>query len=554
MNLKNLRLILVGLGVLAILAFTLVFLFRQPIKSFVNSIRAERLQTQAQMAFEQEHWAEAARIGQAAYYLDKDNTDVQMIVARSLLKLRAWSAIAWWNMILDEPDVPVEELREMTGALLEGRFVEEALPLLTRLMQLDPDNPETKRLWLRSLEVQHRYRKALSVAGSMAQPDVNDWSIHQAYMTMQRNLAQDEGMERVIEHLQRLLNDDGPLALNAARQLLFSQKADFDTREASAVYIQEHSDSAIDLLAAASFEVKEGLQDRSVLDPLLNEILEDPDPGQLEDLLEWARWMNAADWFFTNVDWETYRRNKGEPDAYFNLLMEEGRFDRVLEMTETSATQGEADMSTFLYYRSLALARVGEEERSRGTLELAVQTVDPDQPEKLERFLVRDGQWEMLSSLYDIVLENDPANNSYLMKALAARYYSGDQDSMPSLLSRVDVDLLNSTPDMQGFYLYLRLLAEGYSNDVHKDLEKLVTRYPELFDFRVILGVSYTLQGRGELASQLLQGMPPLSNTAPRYIRIAAIIAGERNRELLLAGEMEHLLPRERYLVSLRLE
>ncbi len=250
MNLKKLRLILVGLGLLLMLALGTVYLFRHPIKSYINSIRSERLQSQAVTAFEQEHWAEAARIGQAAYYLDKDNKEVQMIVARALLKLRAWSALSWWNMILDEPDIPVDELREMTAALLEGRFVEEALPLLSRLMQLDPDNPETKRLWLRSLEVQHRYRKALSVAGSIAQSDVDDWSIHQAYMTMQRNLSPDEGMDEVIQHLKRLLDEQGPLAINAARQLLFSPRADVEIREQAARYIEEKAESAIDTIGS----------------------------------------------------------------------------------------------------------------------------------------------------------------------------------------------------------------------------------------------------------------------------------------------------------------
>ncbi len=551
MKLSKLRVILLVLVGQACVGLGAVYLLRAPIKSYINEIRAERVFAKAEEAFAAERWADAARLGTAAHHLDQGNLNIDLLVARALLKQRNAAAISWWNLVLDSPAIPVDELRELTAALLSAQQLEEALPFLSRLVQLDGDNPETHRLWLQSLQIQHRYQRVRTLAGSFAEGGSEDWSIHQAYLHMQRASSGAGEGNQVLEHLRRLLEEDGPLSLNAARELVFIRDIDPESLQLASRYLVANGESDLDKLHAASAEAKAGLRDHKSLTELLVPIVEEPNPGDLEKLLRWARWMNAEPWYLEQIDYATFRANEGNPDMYLGLLLSRGKFAELLELTETAASEGGDGMAAFLYYRSAALEETGEPEAARNTLNLAVQTVDPANYDTLERYLARDGRWNLLSQLYDILIETDTDNSVFLIKALGARYYSGRQDDLKPILERINTEAFETKPDMQGFLLYTRLLEGEYTPEVHKAIEELMANYPEVFDFRLILGVSYVLQGRSSLGRELLAGMPGMGRQAPRYLRVAAVILGLPAKDLLLPGETETLLPRELFLISL---
>ena len=63
MKLSKIRVVLLGLLAFGILGLVGVFVFRAPIKGYVNEIRAERIFNLAQEAVEGERWAEASRYG-----------------------------------------------------------------------------------------------------------------------------------------------------------------------------------------------------------------------------------------------------------------------------------------------------------------------------------------------------------------------------------------------------------------------------------------------------------------------------------------------------------
>ena len=75
MKLSKFRVVLVGLLALLVVGALGIYIFRAPIKSAVNEIRAERIFNRAQEAFVAERWVEAARLGIAAHHLDRENTD-----------------------------------------------------------------------------------------------------------------------------------------------------------------------------------------------------------------------------------------------------------------------------------------------------------------------------------------------------------------------------------------------------------------------------------------------------------------------------------------------
>ncbi|MEX0330148.1 MAG: hypothetical protein AB3N64_01880 [Puniceicoccaceae bacterium] len=552
MKLSKFRVVLLGLLVAVIAGMAGVYVFRAPIKATVNEYRAERIFTRAQEAFAAEKWAEASRLGIAAHHLDPANTQIDLLVARSLLQQRNAATVAWWKLVLDEPELPVDELRELTKALLAARDVDEALPFLSRLVELDGDNPETQQLWLASLQLQHRYDKVRALAGTFAQGGSEDWNIHSAYIRMQRSMDADAGLESVVTHLDQLIAEAGSLALPAAREMIFLPGVSSAHLLDAANYLKTQSENPVDQLLASGVEIKEtgGSLDSAL--PYLNRILDDPQPGDLDKVFNWAKWMGAGSWILDKIDWQTHQEFGGTPDPFLGLLLAEGMNAQLLELTEAAASEGGDQMTAFLYYRSIVLQETGETEEARSILNLAVQTVDPEHYRILERYLARDGQWQLLSDLYDILLENNPEEPVYIVKALSSRYYSGDHDALPPLLQQADMEAYQAQPDAKGFILYLKLLQEGSTPEIHNAIEGLMAAFPNVYDFRLILGVSYTLQGQRAQGRELIADMPPLGMNAPRYIRVAAVILGNPADDLLRMTEREVLLPREKFLISIR--
>jgi thioredoxin-like negative regulator of GroEL len=331
------------------------FILREPIRARVNGIRAERLMEKAETAFAAEDWGDAARLGRAAHFLDSDNRQTDLLVARALLKEHNPSSIGWWKRVLDEPDLPIDELRILTHAVLQQGDLDNGLLFLNRLMQLDPDNPGTQRLWLTALGMQGRLGSAQAYAEQM-------------------NLE---------------------------------------------------------------FEVVPGEQDDS--------------------------------------------------DA-------------------------------------------------------------------LASNLFRAGEWKLLQQVLARRLLEDPDNPALLVKLLAAHYHSGDAAALPDLLARIKPGALESQPVWESFVHYLNLLNGGFEPDLHLRMEQLLARYPEVFEYRLVLALSFLLQGQAQLARGLIVDMPDLPPATARHLRVCAVILGMPEADLILPGEKDLLLPRERALIQAALE
>lgn len=550
MNITKVRLIiLVILGLVLVLSGG-AFLAKDAIRGWVNGIRAERLQEKAQAAFEDERWEQASRQGQAAHYLDPDNTEILLLVARSTLKQRIGTTLGWWKLIVDEPDLPVEDLRLLTRILLSSGQLEDGLLFLNRLVELDPDDPETLRLWLQSLERQRQYPRAAELARNVAKSGIEDWGLHQFYMTLENQLVGAGGEAAVIEHLQTLMSAGGPLALNAARELALSPSVPAEIRLKASGYLAENGIFQLDKLYAWSVEVKEGTREEASLFPLLNEIVETAEEGDLTELLKWARFMNATDWFLENVSWEAFQENAEDIEPYLSLILDEGNNERLLALTERQYSQGQVeDAETLLYFRAVALENLGRKEEAQAALELALQTTDPSASNKLERLLLLNNRWDLLTRLYQLILSEEPGDQ-VVFKALAANYYIGRQEEVEDLLKGIDLDTYDDSPGQASFIHYLRLVTFGFDPKLHSHLEALLARYSKISDFRPVVGISYLLQGRTEIATDFLDGVPELEVNAPRYLRVATVLLGRPADDLMLPGEIEFLLPREKYLLS----
>jgi tetratricopeptide (TPR) repeat protein len=318
----------------------------------------------------------------------------------------------------------------------------------------------------------------------------------------------------------------------------------------AADYLLENGRTRIDQLYAISVKVREGVEKEDALYPVLDGILDEPPEHMLADVARWAVWMGRSDWFVERVDWQAFRNNGNEPDLYLRTMIDAGKNRQLLDLSEQLGTQQGSDSPVFLYYRALAWQNLGDDEQAENILRLATQVVEPGEFGVLERYLLQDNRHDLLLQLYRTQLRETPGDPR-LLQSLASAYYAlGSQDELEALMQEIDIADYAAIPPALSFMLYLKLLLADNPTEYHMDLESFIARYPEVYDFRMVLGVSYLLQNQRELAPEFARQMPPITLSAPRYIRVCAMLLGEEG-VFLAPGEIEYLLPRERLLLSL---
>lgn len=548
MTFAKIRIYLVGALGAVLLLVGGVYLFREPIKETIRETRAERIMERAELAFAEERWEDVVRLGQAAHFLIPDADGPELLVALALLRQRDAATISWWERIIDQPDLPIEDLRLLISGLLGMGDVDRALPFINRLVELDPDAVETRRLWLQSLQEQGRYARAFSLAEAFTAQGEMDWNIHRTYLQLRR--GEDVG-EALIGHLAGLLEEDGPLSLNAARELVVIEPASPDLRDQAATYLLEHAEDDLDRLYAVSHAVQRGQAEATEVFDLLDRMIADPGADLIEPLAEWVEWYGAEDWFAENVTWELFQASGGAAEPYLALLLRAEAYDRILALTQNFSEESGDTLAAFLYFRSQALVQTGEPERAAEALGLSVQAIDPEVAGGLESFLLRGGYWELLEQLYQAMLLNDPEDEVIQFKILATRYFDGDQGALLSPLRTLPPGSFEDRPNMEGLLCYLHLILKGSTPELHQHLERLMTEYPEVFDFRLLVGVSHVLRGNVTVGRSLAEEMPELGRDGPLYLRVAAVLLGYPADALLGLQERADLLPREKYLLSL---
>ena len=544
---------LIGIGMVAVslaLLLGVLYFSRGAIREMINDYRGDRLYGQAVEAFDAGDWEEAARKGTAAFYLKGGDPEVELLVARSLLKQRDIASVAWWTRALERAQLPVDELRELTSLLINSRMYEEALPFLERLVELDSNEPETQVLWLQTLNAQRKLSQTRALAEALVQSGSEDWQVHEQYLRAQLAAEGGEDNQGAVEHLRGLISGEGPLAVLAARELLLLPSLEMADYRMAADYLEGETDDPLDKLLLKGIRVRIGDAEPDEMGPALDAFLESDKEDRYEQALQWAFWMNTEDLYLDRVSWTQYRQGDGQAGLYFQALLNAGQYSRLRELSQSDYSETDPESTTFLVYRAAALEASGNPAEAETTLRHAVQVTDPEKFRPLERYLLQNQNWALLSELYNILVDEDPDNTALQMRRMAALYYTGDQEALADILPGMELEAFENTLGSVSFVAYLKLIALGPSPELHGTIEEYLTRYPEIYDFRLIAGLSYLLQGRTELAASFAENMPEIDITAPRYMRICAALL-ERNTEgRLRVEEWQRLLPRERLLLS----
>jgi tetratricopeptide (TPR) repeat protein len=231
-------------------------------------------------------------------------------------------------------------------------------------------------------------------------------------------------------------------------------------------------------------------------------------------------------------------------------MIEAGMTRDLINLAERLGTAGGNNSAPFLYYRAVAWQNLGDAQQAESTLVLASEVVDPAESVTLERYLLRDKRSDLLLQLYENQLKEEPDDPQILQKLAYVHYMLGNQDDLEALVRRVDMDDFTNSPPALTFLLYLKLMVGTSLEETHKEISAYLVRFPELFEFRMLMGVSHLLHGQTDLATGFIDRMPTLNPDSPRFLRVCAVLLGRDRQEFLSLIDEEALMPRERLLLS----
>lgn len=517
----------------------------------LKQLRADYFMGQAEAAFADGNWEKSSRLGAAAYFLEGERADAALLVARAHLKRRSPATVDWWRRGLSVSPQPLNELQQLAGLMLDGGQYETALEFIHRLLQEDSGGMETQQLWMQALEGMKRYTDYLEVTKAVLDDGETKWSLHNRFIDLQRGLGGEEGKKVALRHLESLLDSEGTHSMEAASQLIRLPDVPEELVERAARSLEARSESEKMIVEAQLALSRLALQEEEIARRSFLGYLEKERNEGLNEACRFVLSLHRPGWLLGGLDYADYLNRGGAEELYFEACLAHGAFQELLRLTEGEFEGWRGSKAIHHYYRARALNELGDLEEATASMNLAVEIVETEEIQRLEARLFRDTNWDVLQALYNRLQRENPGDLRYFQQALTVEYYRSDTARIEQLLEEFHDRPLSRQPVAEGFRLYLGLLTDGWTPAVHRALENLVSKYPETFDFRLLLGLSYYLSGEHGFAQGFVEGMPELGESSPRFLRVSAAVLRACSTSLIGVEEWAGLLPRERYLLAL---
>lgn len=538
-------------AVVGLILLATLFLTRDAWMGLLRGQRAERLLVEAEAAFAVEDWETVVRTASAAHFLQPDNLDAPLWVARGLLRQRSGNSVAWWQQALAHPDLPIEDLQQMVELTLNSGMVDDSVTFLNRLIELDRNNVRTNQLRLRLMDMQRRQSQSQRLIVEMAQAGAEDWRIHERYISLRQHQQGDAVAPEVVSHLMRLMETGGELSISAARELVSMTGLDEPTRIDAAEYLLAHSEDNMDHLFSLTIKQQAGLFE---LDEIRQRALQSAQTArglEMDGLAIWASWAGEFPWFENAVSWQEFSEAGGRMEIYLQGLLNSGNPRRVLAIVESIYEAQDPEAALMLYFRAQAQSQLGNAEAAEASLRLAVNTVHRRTAGRLEALLLQEQRYDLLLELFRQEVRQNPNDPLAVRKLIAVLYEMGEFSELRERIQRVNLEDFAQTPEVASFIAYLMLMLDHRTLEVHTFLERYLVQYPELFDHQLVLAVSYLIMGNRQAAVGFLRAMPQIDHRAPRFLRVSAAILGRYPAEQIInLAEYELLLPRELYLLG----
>lgn len=509
--------------------------------------------------YKNEQHVEAYQKALSAFLLNPVDDDIRLNVARTGSHFADPELIERWLDVLDHPDRTSEDLMRFLNMAVYLERMDLASKFLAVYEDEIPETTDGWRLKFGILLNEKRTVEVLEQVEQLIEGGSSDWYLHETYVSLLISMLDIERRSVAIEHLRDLTQKDGELSIKAALSLLsYFQELGIEEKKALISQVRNHPQSEkTDILFTYSIEFRNSL---SHFEEVKDQLLALFDTENKKDLQVLTSWLIAEGFDEKGIELLDIRVAEGDKDLFLNLLKARigvGEVASAFDMTLRPMDQTPLDSLDNFLARAKTLQAKGDSEGYRENLSLAIEVADAERFRELESELFQYEEWDLLVQLYKRFTENPETFQVGVQKLIGANYHIGAEDDIRDMLAVYDWSFADTDPSLEAFLCYLKTLFNQDLEDCRVRLERLVGEYPDVFEFRVLLGLNYSRIGYAPLTRLLLNpqsDFPEIKGARYLSVALAHVIAEagepERAKKHLAKAETWQLLPSEKWLLQ----
>lgn len=501
---------------------------------------------------------------EASHRLQPDNDAALMYLARlSLLLPEGHEQMnRWWEEAMRTPDCTPADILLYVEKLVANGDLSRAYPLIVSLRELQPDNERVVNLQSRILiderklvEAERLLREFLSNhrdAGAVTHQRLAETLLSFA------STARRKEAEAILLDLAK--HATGEPQLFALRRItrsteLFSPKERADAGE---ILLQRDDLTIADRLTAYNSLLEDRRMRRTEIRDRLIALLQEESEDENDALARLGAWLINSDQSRYFLQLLTLDEARLDPNIFAARLMamvRVGDAEEVYGITFDRSDENPLDEVQNLLIRAEALAALERRDEFLTTLRSLADLANADNFKVIERRLLSYGAWDILLEAYDRLLSIDSLRPMARRKKLIAYYFLGRERDLLTLLEEFDGYLTEEEPTTQALIAYLNTLYGREAEESTAIAESLVTRYPNIIDFRVVLAFNAYKRGQIDRVDALVGDLPMIPENRERYLQIAmavlrASLGKPTDYQQISTGLLEEdLLPAERVLL-----
>lgn len=483
-----------------------------PLYQISKAWRSEILVAQSQDAAANNNIGEAFQKALSAHYLNPEDSDIMLNLARQSAKVDHPQNLKWWLSVLNHPDITPEDRLSFLELCLRRGQLTTALNYLPSLADGLPDTKESWALQLEMLRQSRQFPVIIDFVTKKLAAGHQDWELHRALVDARTAIPSAESRKAAIEHLRTITEPGSPVELRAMRSIVYLRDITSQERNTYIDRILAHPDATReDKLLSYTMAIR-SRSEKYTYQGVKDSVIQLFNFKDMEDLELYASWLDFIGEPEEAIKIIEESRLKPTRAAFVSLLRSKlatGQVDEAFDLTLESVDKSPLDEVESILARAATLRSQGLQKEAREALVAATQVASVEQATLVERELLLLDEYELLISMYQRLMREPGYSLNGKAKLLSAYYNARDENGLLSTLHGINIDEYQSQPSVLNFIAYLEIVYGRRVGPARRALEQLCSRYPNVADFRLTLGLAYLRSGEAKVA-RLLVGEPRL--------------------------------------------
>lgn len=556
--------------IITLLAFgTLLFLVSIPLlMPLAKAIRAQQHLSNAIEAKEQEDHRLALFKLQSAHNLSREDPEILSLLGPYAAEVYSPYTLEYWTHAAELDILDLDSTIAMIEYGLQVGQADTVRPYLFQVARSQPDDARVKALQMQFLQNERRDAESRSLARELVQQADIDVGIVASYVqsTFASPQSTEEEQAEAIGTLMELSRGEDDIGIYALRVLLrLWDRMDEDSRQRVEAALQAHPQAQLpDRLDFLSRRKAEDVDPTDILErgrtAYEQALGANAGEGEIPDdtylLNVFVTWLSQSGYHEAVLEYLPDPEAIRNPNIYFlymAALTEAGQAEQARDLT---FKDNPLSPTRNLVVRALTHSSLGQQDKVRPNLELAIENVHPREVTWLEDILLRANAADLAVSLYEHLERQSGNPLSARLRLMQYYYLFGREADLQRVVESTNPESFSGFLSQEVAVLYyLTLYAEDTAR-IRRHLEDLLDDYPLLIEPRVFLAFAYGLAGKPDIGLDLISGWERHDFTGNRsfLIMLADIHLragdGETARELAAKLPMEDLLDKERALLS----